>query len=221
MVCDFLLEYCNRPFVSGFEQMTPDLLPKYFMPFSDTYENDRRGSYIFSKKGETSRSVMLEAHVDELGFMITEVMADGFLRFSPVGYYNTLCLECQDVVIYGKKEVPGVICARPDKPQDAKNIINLRTDWLYIDTGLSLDEVKKLIQPGDVALIRRKPFMLDGDIMCARGMDDKAGVAVMLAAAQELEKLPHSSTIYYSAAVQEEGPGLGGQVATYKIHPAE
>ena len=199
--------------------MTPDLLPKYFMPFSDTYENDRRGSYIFSKKGETSRSVMLEAHVDELGFMITEVMADGFLRFSPVGYYNTLCLECQDVVIYGKKEVPGVICARPDKPQDAKNIINLRTDWLYIDTGLSLDEVKKLIQPGDVALIRRKPFMLDGDIMCARGMDDKAGVAVMLAAAQELEKLPHSSTIYYSAAVQEEGPGLGGQVATYKIHP--
>ena len=49
--------------------MTPDLLPKYFMPFSDTYENDRRGSYIFSKKGETSRSVMLEAHVDELGFM--------------------------------------------------------------------------------------------------------------------------------------------------------
>ena len=46
MVCDFLLEYCNRPFVSGFEQMTPDLLPKYFMPFSDTYENDRRGSYI-------------------------------------------------------------------------------------------------------------------------------------------------------------------------------
>ena len=55
--------------------------------------------------------------------------------------------------------------------------------------------------------------------MCARGMDDKAGVAVMLAAAQELEKLPHSSTIYYSAAVQEEGPGLGGQVATYKIHP--
>ena len=125
MVCDFLLEYCNRPFVSGFEQMTPDLLPKYFMPFSDTYENDRRGSYIFSKKGETSRSVMLEAHVDELGFMITEVMADGFLRFSPVGYYNTLCLECQDVVIYGKKEVPGVICARPDKPQDAKNIICL------------------------------------------------------------------------------------------------
>ena len=63
---------------------------------------------------------MLEAHVDELAFMITEVMADGFLRFSPVGYYNTLCLECQDVVIYGKKEVPGVICARPDKPQDAK-----------------------------------------------------------------------------------------------------
>ena len=79
MVRDFLLEYCNRPFVSGFEQMTPDLLPKYFMPFSDTYENDRRGSYIFSKKGETSRSVMLEAHVDELAFMITEVMADGFL----------------------------------------------------------------------------------------------------------------------------------------------
>ena len=69
MVRDFLLEYCNRPFVSGFEQMTPDLLPKYFMPFSDTYENDRRGSYIFSKKGETSRSVMLEAHVDELAFI--------------------------------------------------------------------------------------------------------------------------------------------------------
>lgn len=59
MVRDFLLEYCNRPFVSGFEQMTPDLLPKYFMPFSDTYENDRRGSYIFSKREKRPAALCL------------------------------------------------------------------------------------------------------------------------------------------------------------------
>ena len=43
---DFLMEYCDKPFVSGFEQMTPRLLPGYFVPYSDTYENDRRGSYM-------------------------------------------------------------------------------------------------------------------------------------------------------------------------------
>ena len=123
------------------------------------------------------------------------------------------------MIIYGKKEVPGVICARPDKHWKENEIINLRTDWLYIDTGLTDEELECLVRPGDVALIRKTPQMLDEDIMCARGMDDKAGVAVMLAAAKELENLPHSSTIYYSAAVQEEGPGLGGQIATYKIHP--
>ena len=219
VIRDFLMEYCDKPFVSGFEQMTPRLLPGYFAPYSDTYENDRRGSYIFCSKGSTSRSIMLEAHVDELGFMITELLPGGFLRFSPVGYYNTLCLEAQDIIIYGKKEVAGVICARPDKPQPEKEIINLRTDWLYIDTGLSGGELEALVQPGDVALLRRKPVILDGDIICARGLDDKAGVAVMLAAARELEHLPHTSTIYYSAAVQEEGPGLGGQIATYQIHP--
>ena len=219
MIQDFLLEYCSKPFVSGFEQMTPEFLPNSFMPFCDTYENDNRGSYIFCKKGKASRSIMLEAHVDELGFMITELLPGGFLRFSPVGYYNTLFLDSQDVIIYGKKEVPGVICARPDKHWKENEIINLRTDWLYIDTGLTDEELECLVRPGDVALIRKTPQMLDEDIMCARGMDDKAGVAVMLAAAKELENLPHSSTIYYSAAVQEEGPGLGGQIATYKIHP--
>lgn len=219
MILDFLREYCDKPFVSGFEQMTPQFLPGYFAPFSDTYENDKRGSYIFCKKGKSSRSIMLEAHVDELGFMITELQPGGFLRFSPVGYYNTLCLESQDVIIFGKEEVPGVICARPDKQKKEKAIVDLRTDWLYMDTGLPDDRLRELVQPGDVALLRRNPVVLDGDVMCARGMDDKVGVAVMLAAARELENLPHTSTIYYSAAVQEEGPGLGGQISTYQIHP--
>ena len=133
MILDFLREYCDKPFVSGFEQMTPQFLPGYFAPFSDTYENDKRGSYIFCKKGKSSRSIMLEAHVDELGFMITELQPGGFLRFSPVGYYNTLCLESQDVIIFGKEEVPGVICARPDKQKKEKAIVDLRTDWLYMD----------------------------------------------------------------------------------------
>ena len=48
MIRDFLMEYCDKPFVSGFEQMTPRLLPGYFAPYSDTYENDRRGSYMKS-----------------------------------------------------------------------------------------------------------------------------------------------------------------------------
>ena len=82
---DFLLQYCSKPFVSGFEQMTPEFLPGYFAPFSDTYERDNRGSYIFKKRGTAPRSVMLEAHVDELGFMITEVLPGGFLRFSAEG----------------------------------------------------------------------------------------------------------------------------------------
>lgn len=104
MIRDFLMEYCDKPFVSGFEQMTPRLLPGYFAPYSDTYENDRRGSYIFCSKGSASRSIMLEAHVDELGFMITELLPGGFLRFSPVGYYNTLCLEAQDIIIYPSRK---------------------------------------------------------------------------------------------------------------------
>ncbi len=219
MIREFLMEYCQSPFVSGFEQACPQILIRYFGRFSDTYENDRRGSYIFCKKGNPARRIMLEAHVDELGFMITELLPGGFLRFSPVGYYNTLCLECQDVVIYGKKEIPGVICARPDRARSADEIVCLHTDWLYIDTGFPDDTLRELVQPGDVAVLRREPVMLEGDVMCARGWDDKAGVAVMLAAAQELEKLPHTSTIYYAAAVQEEGPGLGGQIATYQIHP--
>ena len=111
MIRDFLMEYCDKPFVSGFEQMTPRLLPGYFAPYSDTYENDRRGSYIFCSKGSTSRSIMLEAHVDELGFMITELLPGGFLRFSPVGYYNTLCLEAQDNYIW--KERGGRRYLRP------------------------------------------------------------------------------------------------------------
>ncbi len=220
MIKDFLFDVCNKAFVSGFEQMNSDVLPKYFEKYVDSYDIDRMGSYIFKSEGTNDNKIMLTAHVDEIGMMVTDILDGGFLKFTAVGFINAASLVAQEVLVYGTETIFGVIGVNPNRgiSLEEKNKL-VKTNDLYIDTGLKKENLMKKVKIGDVATVKRTPCSLKNNIMTARGLDDKAGIAVMLAAAEELMKISHKSTIYYSAAVQEEGPGLGGQTTSYKINP--
>lgn len=220
MLKEFLNNVCSNQFVSGFEHTNGQILIDYFNSYVDSYEKDKIGSYIFKQDGTNNRKIMLAAHIDEIGLMITKILDNGFLSFTSVGGINSASLVAQDVTVYGIKEIFGVIGIKPPHvtPEDERsNALKLKD--LYIDTGYSKEALEKLVKVGDIATINRNLTTLQGDVVTAKALDDKACVAVMLEAAKELKKLSHKSNIYYAATAQEETGLRGATTSSYKINP--
>jgi len=220
MIKDFLFEICSNTFVSGFEHVNGNILKKYFTPYTDTFEKDNIGSYIFKSNGTNDTKIMLAAHIDEIGLMITGVLDGGFLRFTSVGGINAASLVAQDVTVYGKENIFGVIGIKPPHvTTEEERKKPIKTENLFIDTGYSKEHLEKFVTIGDIAVIKREPVSLQGSIMSAKAFDDRACVAVMLETAKELNKISHKSNIYYTATVQEETGCRGSKTSSYKINP--
>ncbi len=220
MLKEFLFDICSTHFVSGHEHINGNMLTKYFGAFTDSFEKDKVGSYIFKSNGTNDTKIMLSAHIDEIGLMVTKILDDGFLSFTQVGGINPASLVAQDVIVYGRDNVFGVIGIKPPHVTPAEDRDKtLKLSELYIDTGYPKEILEKLVRVGDIATVRRTPVLLHGDVIAAKAFDDRACVAVMLEAAKELKKLSHKSNIYYTASAQEETGYRGAIAASYKINP--
>lgn len=220
MVKEFLFEICKNQFVSGFEYINENILKKYFEHYTDSFEKDNVGSYIFKADGTNDKKIMLAAHIDEIGLMVTGILEGGFLRFTSVGGINAASLVAQEVVVYGKENIFGIIGIKPPHiTSDEERKKSIKIDSLFIDTGYSKEYLEKVVSIGDIATVKREAVQLQGSIMSAKALDDRACIAVMLQTAMELKKISHKSNIYYAATAQEETGCRGAKTASYKINP--
>ncbi|MDD2493843.1 MAG: M42 family peptidase, partial [Tissierellia bacterium] len=152
MIKDFLFEICSNQFVSGFEYSNGHILEKYFDAFTDSLERDKIGSYIFKSNGTKDTKIMLAAHIDEIGLMITSILDGGFLKFTSVGGINAASLVAQDVTIFGKENIFGVIGIKPPHlTSDEERKKPIKIEDLFIDTGYSKEYLEKIVSIGDVA----------------------------------------------------------------------
>jgi len=220
MLKEFLFEVCSNQFVSGFEHINGNILKKYFEPYTDSCEKDKVGSYIFKREGTNDIRIMLAAHIDEIGLMVTKILDNGFLSFTQIGGINPASLVAQEVTVFGKENILGIIGIKPPHVTPAEERDKaLELKDLYIDTGYSREKLEKLVKVGDIATINREPVSLQGSAVSAKAFDDRACVAVMLETAKELKKLSHKSNIYYAATAQEETGYRGSTTASYKVAP--
>ena len=137
--------------ISGYEYRINEKIKEMFMPYCDEVRIDALGSVIAFKKGKTSKtSIMLEAHCDEKGLMVSDIDERGFLFFVNVGGVDQRILPSSEVVIHGTCDVNGVIGAKPPHLQGAgEEEKSVKICDMAIDTGLDKDEVKKTISIGD------------------------------------------------------------------------
>lgn len=218
----FLGELTQKDGVSGYEDNAADFIAEAFSPFVDETRTDNLGNLIFLKKGkcELGPRILFCAHMDEIGFMITKVEDKGFLRFTSLGGFDPRTLPGQEVRIYGKKIVEGIIGFKPphlDK-EDEKNK-GVEMNDLFIDTGFSGEVVEELIRPGSTAAMKRSFLTLLHNCRAGKAMDDRAGVAVLLQCAIELANLAHEAHVYFVATVQEEVGTRGAVVSAYGLSP--
>ncbi len=194
---------------SGHEEQIREVIKSLVEPYCDELTTDTLGNLIAHKKGPGAK-IMLAAHMDEIGVMITDVDDQGFLRFTRVGGLSPHLLLGQRMVF--ANGVVGVF--GHEKLDDIKD---LKFDKMYLDIGArSKEEALNRVNLGDVAVFDRE-LAAAGDILTGKALDNRAGCAVLIKTLQELAAGPND--IYAVFTVQEELGTRGAKTSAYGIEP--
>ena len=136
--------------VSGYEHGLLPVLKQCLNPFVEEIYSDLMGSCYAVKKGHGSnQTVMLAAHSDEIGLIITHIDSRGFLHFAPIGGLDERTLLYQEVTVHGREDLPGIISFLSD-PTDEKKRKSVKLANMAIDIGYPVGKSQELISPGDI-----------------------------------------------------------------------
>lgn len=198
-----LKELCAPPGVSGSEGEAADTFARLIAPYADSVEKDRVGNVLAYRRGG-KKKLLLEAHSDEVGLIVTEVCG-GFLKFLPVGGIDLKILPSSLVTVYGKEKLSGVIGLKPPHLQKEGEDKSLSVDKLAIDTGLS--DASSLVSPGDIAVFDSPLLPLLNGRFSSRCMDDRACLCALIKAAEMIKSTDYDICF---AATSGEEVGLRG-----------
>lgn len=219
---DLLKKISETAGISGFEGNVREILQEEFRQRADEVWQDNLGNLIALKKGteDPGNRVMLAAHMDEIGLLVSGLEDNGFLRFTSARSFDIRILPGQEVTIAGTEPIKGIIGCRPpalQTPEEAEKVVPV--EELFIDTGLPQVEVERKIKVGDAISIRREAVLLGKNFLAGKALDDRASVVVLLGVLESLQKVKHDWHVYAVATVQEEVGLRGARVSTYQIAP--
>lgn len=216
---------CTTPGAPGFEQKVRELVIKEVTPLVDEVEIDNMGNVYAIKhgmaqtNGERNKRVMIGAHMDEIGFIVTHIDDNGFIRFHTLGGFDPKTLTAQRVIVHGKKDVIGVMASKPIHvmtPEERNKVA--KTKDYFIDTGMSADEVKELISVGD-SITREREFIEMGNCVNGKSLDNRLAVFILIETLRNLKDLEVPYDVYGVFTVQEEVGIRGANVSALKINP--
>ncbi|MFN3167911.1 MAG: M42 family metallopeptidase [Phycisphaeraceae bacterium] len=226
MNIELLEQLCLTAGVPGREHRITELIKKEIKGLFDSVTVDPLGSIIAvkqasgSKAGKPPKKVMLAAHMDQIGFLVTYIDEKGFVYVNPVGGFDTRNLFARAVTICPdpkdpKKDLTGIMnpSGKPvhiASPEERKKIPEVRE--FIIDTGMSKEDVDKKIKLGDMVVINAPVYHL-GDYMVSQAMDNRIACWVAIEAMRKLKSKKLDCEVHCVFTVQEE-VGLRGAVAS-------
>lgn len=207
--------------VSGCEYRISDKIAEFFRPYADEVRTDTLGNVIAVKKcgKENAKKLMIEAHTDEIGLMVSDIDENGFISFVPVGGTDKRILPASEVIVHGKEDIKGVIGAKPPHLQNAgEQNKSAEIEDMSIDIGMSGERAAELVSVGDGITFAASGGKLGGQF-CGKTLDDRAGIAAIVTVMKNLAKIKADVDVYAVAAVQEEVGLRGARVAAYGVEP--
>ncbi len=207
----------NAHGVAGNEIQVAKLLKELLADHVDEFQSDYLGNLIAIKgKDKPGPKVMIAAHMDEVGLMITSIERNGLLKFRPVGGVDPRVLVSKPIRI-GENLVKGVIGAKPihlQKPGEREVALNF--DQLFIDIGAkSDDDAKKQVKLGDYCSFDTEFVQINDNICKGKSFDDRVGCAILA----EILKGDYPFPLYGVFTVQEEVGLRGATVSAYTVNP--
>lgn len=225
-----LLEELSLAFgPTGCEEEVAALIEKKIAGFCDRYVRDPMGNVLALCRfgeGDAPRRVMINAHMDEVGIMISEICEDGLCRFGTVGGIHRSVLEGRTVTVKGKNGLLQGVIASKAVHHKKKSEDPLLTPWdqLYLDLGVNDDkEAEALVSVGDLGTFDSEFYLFgkDDSLVKSKALDDRMGCAVMILVMGELKQNPPTEPLelYFCFTVREEIGLSGAKVAAAKICP--
>ncbi len=217
---ELLKTICELPGAPGFEKKIRDYVLEQVSPLVDAVQVDNLGNIIAIKRGSRNpenKRVMVAAHMDEIGFIVTHIDEKGFVKFHSLGGFDPKTLTSQRVIIHGKKDLLGVMGSKPIHvmSSEEKNKMPKLTDY-FIDLGMSKEEVDKYIEIGN-PITRERELIEMGDCVNCKSIDNRVAVFILLEALRELENPAYD--VYATFTVQEEVGLRGANVSAHLINP--
>lgn len=203
--------------VSGNEEEVREFIQTEISKYCDETKVDALGNLIAYKKGRTSRRrVMLSAHMDEVGLMVTGYSDGGFLKFKTIGGIDERILPGKRVLV-GDKKLPGIIGVKAVHLMDVdERRANIKLKGMYIDIGAEKrEEAEKLAMQGDYIAFHSEYREAGSDCIKAKALDDRAGCAVLMEALKER----YDFDLIACFTVQEEVGLRGSETAAYTVAP--
>ena len=211
-----LEKLCNANGVSGDEKRIRQIIEDQIKPYADEIIKDTMGNLYALKKGKINKTVMISAHMDEVGFIVKNITKEGYLEFSCVGGIDTRVIISKRVKI-GEGEVPGVIGIKAihlTKKSERENAPKLED--LYIDIGAKdKEDALKYVNLGDFVSFDTKFEYLGKDTIKAKAIDDRVGCYILI----NLIKKEVLCDTWFCFFVQEEVGLRGARVGANKINP--
>lgn len=194
---------------SGSEDKIRETIIEKVRPYADSINVDKMGN-IIAQKGTSGERLMLAAHMDEIGIIVTNIDDKGFLRFSNVGGLSPFTLIGERVVFAnGTIGVFGM-----EKMDDMKD---LKINKMFIDIGaLSREEAKQKVKIGDMGTFYRE-CSISGDYIISKALDDRAGCAVLIKVMEQLKKPGYQT--FFVFTVQEEVGLRGAKTSSFGVDP--
>jgi endoglucanase len=224
----YLRQLVNAPGAVGYEgadaecPTAREILTTLWEPLADEIRTDAMGNLIALQRGNgpTPRpALMAAAHIDEIALIVTGV-EKGFLRVHALGGTDRRVLLGLEVIVHGKRDLPGIIGTRPPHvlPESERDKV-VPWERVFVDVGLAEDDVKDLVQVGDPITFYSPLTELKNGLVAAKALDDRASVTAVTLALEILRHQEHAWDFYAVATVQEEVGIKGAITSAYGIAP--
>lgn len=215
-----LTQLCTLPGVTGFEQQAAAAVAELLRPLVNKVDIDPFGTVtgILVSPQPGAKTVLLDAHLDQIGFVITEVLDGGFLRFAPVGGVDPRMLLGCEVTILAAEPLFGVIsCTPPHLMQAGEQDKAVPIHEMLIDTGF--EDARLRIPVGTPVVFRQQPVQLSKGVFMSKCLDDRAGILAILQALCQLDRKQLAVNVAVLFSCQEEVTSLGALTGAFRIRP--
>ena len=205
--------------ISG-NEITLSKAAELLSDYADVH-TDSLGSVI-GTMGQGKTHILLDAHLDRIGLIVTAIDDSGFLRVDKCGGCDARVLSAATVTIWGKKPIFGVVTSTPPhlaKSEDASKAPSF--DNIYIDTGLDGKALKKIVSVGDRITIDAPVISLTDNIITGSALDNRIGVAALLRVAEIISEAKPEVKVTFIFSAQEETTEAGAKTGAFAISPDE
>ena len=205
--------------VAGEERQAAQTAAKLLKEYGSVEISPVSGS-VFCKVGsfdKTKLTLLLDAHIDEIGMIVTYITDDGFLKVSQCGGVDSRVLQAQMVTVYGREKLTGIVASTPPH-LEKDNTKAVSVEDIFIDVGMSKEQAQQLISPGDRVVIETGFNKLCGTRVTSKALDNRVGTAVVF---KTLELIKDRQTAFNVCAMlssQEETGERGAKTGAYAVN---